>query len=153
MKNGVELALGGRPPYTLTMTEPPDIEDLASRFLDLWRQHLTAIASDPTNADAMQRVFAAFNPGDNAPFDPASRPGFNTDWLQEGARAKDTTEDPSTHAFAGPANAPGSAPTTGASGGGGDVVRNLERRLAELEARLDGLESPEEPSGESKTKS
>ncbi|MFT6580063.1 MAG: hypothetical protein ACKVKG_11255 [Alphaproteobacteria bacterium] len=154
---GAELALRRRPTYTQIMTEPPDIEDLASRFLDLWRQHLTVIAGDPANADAMQRVFAAFNPGASAPFDPASWPGLNQDWGQGSARAENATDDATDkaadYASSGHGNASGTAPATGASSGGGDVVRNLERRLAELEARLNGLESSEEPAGEPKAKS
>ena len=37
------------------MTEPPDSHDLAKRFLDLWQDQVTAMATDPDLADGLRR--------------------------------------------------------------------------------------------------
>ena len=37
-----------------------DSDDLAKRYLDLWREHISTIATDPQTVDTMSRAFAAF---------------------------------------------------------------------------------------------
>lgn len=44
------------------MSDPPNMDELARRFLDLWEQNLTAAASDPEMAKAMGQFFGRFNP-------------------------------------------------------------------------------------------
>ncbi|MDE0814595.1 MAG: hypothetical protein OSB46_11455 [Alphaproteobacteria bacterium] len=110
------MALEWPGPYTESMAEPLDIEDLSRRFLDLWRQHLTAVATDPIAGPeawlAMTRL-----------------------WTQGSDNANGSAEFTSTAA------ALGTAPVTGAPNGSGDAVRDLERRVRELEERIANLES------------
>ncbi|MBL4719542.1 MAG: hypothetical protein JKY20_00195 [Alphaproteobacteria bacterium] len=148
----------GDGPILAPMNEPPEIEDLARRFLDLWRQHLTAMTTDPANADSLQRVFAAFESGGSAPFDPAAWPGMKDFWPQENAgnnnaqnapnaddAQNDRSNEPGAELPIAPVTAPvptaGAAPATGVSDSGGDPVHDLERRIKELEARIAGTES------------
>ena len=42
------------------MAEPPDIENLARRFLALWQEQLAAMATDPEFAASAERVLTAF---------------------------------------------------------------------------------------------
>lgn len=44
------------------MSNPPDMDELAKRFLDLWQQNLTAAASDPDMAQSMGQFMSQFNP-------------------------------------------------------------------------------------------
>lgn len=44
------------------MSDPPEMDELARRFLDLWEQNLTAAAGDPEMAKAMGQFFGRFNP-------------------------------------------------------------------------------------------
>jgi hypothetical protein len=44
------------------MAEPPDFAELAKRYVDLWQDHLTAIAGDPALADSMARLFTGVLP-------------------------------------------------------------------------------------------
>jgi hypothetical protein len=40
------------------MSETPDYAALARQYLDLWEEHLTALANDPTLAAQMSAMFA-----------------------------------------------------------------------------------------------
>ncbi len=44
------------------MAEPPDFSELAKRYVDLWQDHLMAIAGDPALADSMARLFGGAVP-------------------------------------------------------------------------------------------
>jgi hypothetical protein len=41
------------------MAEPPDLAQLAKRYLDLWESQLTALGSDPALLDQVARTVAA----------------------------------------------------------------------------------------------
>lgn len=116
------------------MQDPPDIEALARRYLDLWQDQLTAIAADPDFAETMGRLFELMAWA--AP--PAGGPP------PTGPMANDVTTKPrgsmrhDNKPLAEPSN--GSAPPTAPRRDGGDDVARLTRRIADLEARLLALE-------------
>jgi hypothetical protein len=95
------------------MAEPPDLAELAKRYVDLWQDHLTAIAGDPALADGMARLFLGAAP----------RPaGGSTD----GERR---------------ASPPGTAAAAAPSPERDKRVAGLARRLAAAEKRLAALEA------------
>ena len=107
------------------MATPPEINELAKRYLDLWQEHLSSMAADPEWGAAMTRLFAAFNcptkrlsgvPTDLGLF--SAELGENT----RNANLSDTSKGP--------------APTAHAPADGGPDIRELERRVTVLEERL-----------------
>src|SRR5207253_10575077 len=40
------------------MAEPPDLSNLAKRYVELWQDYLTAAAADPELADSLARLLA-----------------------------------------------------------------------------------------------
>ena len=64
------------------MSDPPDIESLARRYLDLWQQNISAAAADPDTARALAQFFGQFKglgvmPGEAVP----NTPGQSDDIL------------------------------------------------------------------------
>src|SRR5665213_631282 len=110
------------PPYTPAMAEPPDLAELARRYVELWQEQLSALAADPAAARGMAGLLAGM-----APFWPK----------QEGA-AHDAP----------PAPEPNRPPAAGAASGefGPDLAR-LASRLAAVEKRLAALEGGARPGG------
>jgi hypothetical protein len=55
---------GPRPVDGISMVsereEPPAMEDLAKRYLDLWQDQWAAVCADPTVADSLARTMTAF---------------------------------------------------------------------------------------------
>src|ERR1043166_1516758 len=108
-----------------------DMPELARKLLDLWQDHLSALAQDPTLMAQALKLMAAYTPfpwpqPGMAPtggpgFAPSSFPGF-----------------PFAGFPAGPAARP--APAAAAPDAGAGAVGELRRRLAELEGRLAELE-------------
>ena len=45
--------------YSRAMSDRDDLEELARRYLDLWQNHITALAEDPEFAASMQRLMQA----------------------------------------------------------------------------------------------
>src|SRR5216683_163073 len=41
------------------MPEPPDLQALAKRYVELWQDYLTAAAADPDLADSLARLLTA----------------------------------------------------------------------------------------------
>ncbi|MGH6620817.1 MAG: hypothetical protein ACREF6_14835, partial [Alphaproteobacteria bacterium] len=41
------------------MAEPPDLQDLAKRYLDLWQDQLRAMAADPDTMASVARMLSA----------------------------------------------------------------------------------------------
>ena len=122
------------------MAEPPDMNELAKRYLDLWQEHLTLTASDPETMDALGRIIdslSAWAPGPGGlPGVPV--PGGPFAWgstPEHGTR----TAEPSTETQTGPAAA---ASASDDGDGGADFlnrrVARLEDRIAELESQLAG---------------
>ncbi|MEK9647269.1 MAG: hypothetical protein VW547_17165 [Alphaproteobacteria bacterium] len=108
------VAETGRVAYSPGMSDAPDPQDLARRYLDLWQQYLTQAASDPTFAANMAKLSAAMMPQF------AAFQNF-TGAHDEGAAQR-------------------AAATSEASDGGGDDFRELAERVAALEKRLDAAE-------------
>jgi hypothetical protein len=116
--------------------EPPSLEALAQRYLDLWQDQLAALAADPETSRLMGRSLQLW-----AGAGPA---GWQAIWQA----AADGLKGQQGHSFdhgafaeffkqpSGPAQTRGAAPAGAASGHGDDDVAKLRRRLAELEARV-----------------
>lgn len=138
------------------MSDAPDLDELAERYLDLWQDQMTALASDPEFAEAMSRLLAsgpgavpdvaaacAAWPATMAALMPGAAAGRTEDG--EGARqaagvggAAGTGAKRGARAAKGAARAKAAAAAPGDRGG--DLVE-LARRLAALEERVAALES------------
>jgi hypothetical protein len=121
------------------MAEPPDLDALARRYLDLWQDQMTAMAGDPTLAAALGRLFETA-----AAAMPMNWFGAWLQAMQQAMRAGAASGDDGgggTRAKAGAAAA-AAAPVDG----GRDLAR-LRRRVAALEARLARLEAGRLESG------
>jgi hypothetical protein len=135
------------------MTEPPDYAALARQYLDLWEEHLTAIANDPALAAQMAAMLGLM--GRMMPFTmPAATGGDPLAPLRRtmtqmaaggmpagpppaGAGEDRCSDDD--HARRDTRSQAGAAATAAASGDGGQRLDELAERLAALEARLDAL--------------
>jgi hypothetical protein len=122
-----------------------ELEDLARRFQDLWRDQMAAMSADRDIAGMMSQWMAAFGGAASpSPAPGAFNPGDPAAWMaafgaaMPGASTKDTDHDTTEHPPAGPA---GAAPAAAASGAGDVAGDQLERRLADLERRLERLEA------------
>jgi hypothetical protein len=130
-----------------------DLEDLARRFQDLWRDQMAATAADPEFIEMMRKWMALFSGGGGqAPAAPPGMfpgmpgvPGLPADpaaWMASlqaamaGAAVKGGANDGTTGAA--PAGTASAAHATGAGHVAGD---ELEHRLAALERRMDRLEA------------
>ena len=143
-------------------TDQARLQELSRKLLDLWQDHLSAVAQDPNLlAQALKLMTAApfawmpgfspeggpgfaqspnpFQPGpfQPGPFQPGPfQPGpFQPGPFQPGPFQPGIFDGP----FA-PAAKAGTAPAAAASAAGADDVEQLRRRLAELEGRLAQLE-------------
>lgn len=147
-----DAAASDRPP------EPPELEALARRWLDLWQDHWAATAADPHAAAEMARLFRMMA-GPLAPFAAA----WGTPWSGAPGPTPPGTgapgADPSSamdlwaRAMAGAAGgdaasaeAPGAAPAAAPPGDGAgglaelaDRLAAVERRIGQLDDRLAGL--------------
>ena len=129
------------------MAEPPDLQDLAKRYLDLWQDQLRAMAADPDTMASVARMLSAT--GRQA--GPEGAPEAMTNplaWWQTAAAAMQALTPMGGSTPFDPVSAAGRAPAetrppaaAAAPDGGGVGLRDLERRLAALEGRLDALES------------
>ena len=121
------------------------LEDLARRFQDLWRDQMAAMSADSDMAGMMSQWMAAVG-GAAAPGQPpgAFNPADPAAWMaafgagMPGASTKDADHDTTAHPPTGPA---GAAPAAAASGAGDVADDRLERRLGDLERRLERLEA------------
>jgi hypothetical protein len=95
------------------MSQPPDIEALARRYLDLWQDQASALAGDAELARQLGRWLTLIQSG-------------MAHALQTAATA---------------AAAPGTATPAAASGGGQPDLDELARRFALLEERIARLEA------------
>jgi hypothetical protein len=123
------------------MAEPPELEELASRYLDLWREYMVQMAADPEFLAATTRLMAAFGPAAAAANPLAWMVGLPAMPSARGASPSDATNASDTAA------AHGAAPAAAASDDLGAGLRELERRLAAIEKRLDKLESAAQAGG------
>ncbi|HWA47439.1 MAG TPA: hypothetical protein VG742_04150 [Dongiaceae bacterium] len=123
------------------------LQELSRKLLDLWQDHLSAVAQDPDLLAQALKLMSA------APF--AWMPGFAAPNASQGGAGFAQSANPFPSGifgggFAGPASSPpaaGSATAAAASAAGADDVGQLRRRLAELEGRLARLEGARSKSG------
>ncbi len=115
------MARAGGLAYSRPMSDAPDLDALAKRFLDLWQAQVAASVSDPALADWIAQLMAG------APGAP--------DALNAAPRGQ-------AHAgIAAFTAAAGGAPAAAAAPGAGDErLVELDRRLAACEERLAALE-------------
>ena len=99
------------------MSEPPNLEALARRYLDLWQDQATALAGDAELARQIGQWLSMMQAG-----------------MVHGFQSPNTAT-PANQTTAGAASA------AAASGGGQPGLDELARRLAALEKRLDRLEA------------
>jgi hypothetical protein len=128
------------------MSDNPDIDELAERYLDLWQDQLSALADDPDFAETMTRLMgssAAAMPGAAAwAAWPAALAGLVPGAAGERAGDGKDEEQAAGKAGSGPGAAPAGAQTAAAApGAGGADLVELARRLAALEDRVAALES------------
>lgn len=125
------------------------LQELSRKLLDLWQDHLSAVAQDPDLLAQALKLMTA------APF--AWMPGFPAPNFSQGGAgfAQPASPFPSGifgGGFAAPTAAQttaaqtGTAPAAAASAAGADDVGQLRRRLAELESRLAQLEGAQSQS-------
>lgn len=111
------------------MADPPEIEELAKRYFDLWQDHLSGMAADPEWAAATTRIFAAFvSPEMGAENVPSGFDAYKA-WL--GGMIGDADQGDQTERPAAPA---------GPSADRSDDLRELKRQLTALQERLARLE-------------
>jgi hypothetical protein len=110
---------------------PPDLAELAKRYVALWQDYLSATAADADLADAMARFITSF--GAFAGYRPAPPEAP----IDDGAPEHDAPRKDA----AGREAPPGPSPAAAASGERDDAVADLARRLAALERRIAALEA------------
>src|SRR5262245_55909636 len=109
------------------MAEPPDLDTLARRYLDLWQEQVAAMAADPEMSDLMGRLLQAMTAGPGAAMMPW---GFPANQESDGNRP-----------FSSAPPKAGPAPARAASDHGDRDVADLRERLAALEQQLGRLEA------------
>jgi len=108
------------------MAEPPDLAQLAKRYLDLWETQLAAFGSDPALLDQVARTVAAMGAtlvAASAAAGQSEDPGHGRSRKQDAA-------------------ATARAPAAAAASSDGDArLDQFARQLADLERRLAGIEA------------
>jgi hypothetical protein len=119
------------------MNEPPDLEGLARRYLDLWEAQLSALAGDPALAEQISRLVAAMGSA-----------GFAATAAWSAAQGREQPRGSGSDAGAATGREPtggtpaGAAPVSPAPDDRDQRLGELARRLAALEDRLAALEQP-----------
>ncbi|RMD62676.1 MAG: hypothetical protein D6826_06785, partial [Alphaproteobacteria bacterium] len=130
--------------YSIAMANDADLDDLARRFLDLWQDQMTALATDEDLARTLQRMAAAMTASAwAAAAGPAAMAammaGLPAHTVREraGHDGKTASGAPAADASGpsgpGAARASGAASAAGASGGGLSDLDDIAGRLAALE--------------------
>lgn len=151
-ENGPAPARAAKGGGTVTdREEPPTMEALARRYLDLWQDQWAALCADPAVADSMARTMTAFGQtaltfngvweqtlGSAA----AANPWLDmmkTLWPAPGAKGTESHDEDNTGAAGTAAAAPGTASAGPASGRGNGDLAELAGRIAALERELAAL--------------
>lgn len=117
-------------PEQSTDPAPPNLEEMAKQYLDMWQAQLAAMTGDADTAKAMAGTMAMMGAGAQAFADAA----------RQAAAAQGPGNDGGNPSGAG--GAPGAAAAADAApGGAGAAVDELARRLAAAEERIARLES------------
>ena len=115
------------------MTDAPELEQLARRYLDLWQDQVAAQVNDPAFAEALAKVYALTTKGAGLVATAAGLPvatptnGAHDDQVAAGTAAPSA-----------PARAAAAAVS---SDDASDDLARLRRRVAELEERIGQLEA------------
>jgi hypothetical protein len=143
------------------MTDAPDLDQLARRYLDLWQQQVTAWLNEPDVADAMAKSYMMMIEGIAALAEAA---GLTTQAMQKGAGPRDAnrgfkTQDEKAAVKDGGRQdarskdaAVGPTAAATASGDSDRDTRFLTRRIAQLEERIARLESAAASGGRTATR-
>lgn len=121
--------------YSRPMTDGPDIEQLARRYLDLWQDQAAALVNDPELAGAIGQAYAMASKGLAACVatvgsgSPNKKGGANSTDDRAAAPSKPST------------TASWSASVAAASGEPSDDSSDLATRVAALEERVHRLEA------------
>ena len=115
-----------------------ELQTLARKLLDLWQDHVSALAQDPTLMAQALKLMAAYAPFPWPGMTPTGGAGFAPNPFAGGLFPGFAPGFP----FGGVAGAaaPGPAPAAAAPDAGAGAVGELSCRLAELEGRLAELE-------------
>ena len=105
-------------------TTPPDLQDLARRYLDLWQNHLNAIAHDADTSETLARTMALMNSGAQAFAEAAN--------TSAGSMVRD--DEPTTAKY-------GAAPAAATPGDTDPRFDEFNGRLAAVEKRIADMES------------
>jgi hypothetical protein len=117
------------------MAEPPDLQNLAKQYLDLWQDQLGGVSKDPQTAEIMAQTMELMNADAHtfATMAAAAQSGGNTGDNDQG----DSDGNPPPHDSSGAGARPAGAP----SGAADPDLAKLARRLERIEERLDLLEA------------
>lgn len=132
------------------MSETPDYAALARQYLDLWEEHLTAVANDPALAQQMAAMFGLMGqtmplgmPGSGTTSDGNPLAAMQQAMAQmmagfspAGSAEKGQPDDRSGSDTAGSRPTPGATAAAAASGDGDERLDELARRLADVEKQL-----------------
>jgi len=124
------------------MDEPPDLDTLARRYLDLWQDQVTAMAGDSALSAALGRLFETATA--------ATPMAWMELWTRQAAQAGAVERGERLGEGGGGTRGgakAGAAPAAAASEDRGRDLSRIERRLAALEARLGRIEAGLEPAG------
>ncbi|MDA8229728.1 MAG: hypothetical protein M0006_00140 [Magnetospirillum sp.] len=122
---------------------PPDFKTLAGRYLDLWQDQMTAMATDPALADALAGGIAAMSQGVAALMQAAQAAtqaaggGAGGSWASDSGKA----DHERTPAKSSPSTSPRASAAPAASGGSCLDPADLAGRIAVLEERIAALEA------------
>ena len=122
-----------------------DVQRLAKEYVDLWEQQIKALAGDETLAKTMAQTMELMNAG--AANVAAMMQAAGTEGAHHGTGTGAGGDAGNGQGERG--NDPGTQTAGAASGGSEPDVGSLAVRVAELEKRLDRLESLVEPTGKS----
>ncbi len=126
------------------MTDQPDFAALARQYLDLWEDQITAMAANPELAEQTARFFDTMQQfGAN----PMAAPGLAALMAQMTGTPAQPTTDQTDGPTDRPAAASGTAAATAAHPDRDQRLVELTRRLADVEERLDRLESGRRTAG------
>jgi hypothetical protein len=125
------------------MSEPPDLESLVRRYLDLWQEQWAALAADPELADALARWFGMLNQAGGVLAGAApARPARSGRAAADGGGAEERNVAGREASGGSQGRASPRAATAGApSRDGGLDLAQLAERLAALDERLAALEA------------
>ena len=119
------------------MAKPPDLQNLAKQYLDLWQDQLGGVSKDPQTAEIMAQTMELMNAGAQAFATMATNAqgGGNTGDKDQGDSDGNAPLNDSS------GNGAVSRSASAPSGAADPDLAKLARRLERIEERLDTLEA------------